>query len=114
MRVGGLSPGVLIALFEGVPQMVVCEEPHHGVQFGVHGSSGQFSVFRRGPDGTALGGKDVTIPVRFANPNVLGIAALRRKLAIQAPPLPRHTATPNFASDLLTLPRHPQPNHTPD
>jgi len=104
LRLERLSPGVLIALFEGVPEMVVCEEPHHGVQFGVHGSSGQFSVFRRGPDGTALGGKDVNIPVRQANPNVLGIAALRRILKAQAPPLPDQTGSANFAVELLNLP----------
>jgi hypothetical protein len=104
LRLERLSPGVLIALFEGVPAMVVCEEPHHGVQFGVHGSSGQFSVFRRGPDGKALGGQDVNIPVRQANPNVLGVAALRRKLKAQAPPMPDQAGSANFAVELLNLP----------
>jgi hypothetical protein len=101
LRLERLSPSVLIALFEGVPRMVICEEPHHGVQFGVHGSSGKFSVFRRGPTGTALGGQDINVPVRSANSSVLGIAALRRKLV---PPLPGQTGSANFAIELLNLP----------
>ena len=35
LRLELLSPSVLLALFDGVPQLVWCEEPHHGVQFGL-------------------------------------------------------------------------------
>ena len=35
LRLERLSPSILIALFQGVPQLVWCEEPHHGVQFAI-------------------------------------------------------------------------------
>jgi hypothetical protein len=35
LRLQRLSPGVLLALFAGVPRLVWLEEPHHGVQLGV-------------------------------------------------------------------------------
>jgi hypothetical protein len=35
---------------------------------------------------------------------VLGIAALRRKLKAQAPPMPGQTGSANFAVELLNLP----------
>lgn len=86
LRLERLSPAVLLALFAGVPKMVICEEPHHGIQFAVHGSGGAFSIFRRNDTGHALSGTgnpatdDIPVPVRKANPRVLGIAALRRAL----------------------------------
>lgn len=104
LRLERLAPAVLIALFQGVPAMVVCEEPHHGVQFGVHESSGQFTVFRRDPTGLALGGTDINVPARASNPRVLGIAALRRKAMGMVPPLPAQTGSANFAIEVLNLP----------
>jgi hypothetical protein len=102
LRLERLSPGVLIALFEGVPKMVVCEEPHHGVQFGVHESNGQFSVFRRNPGALAIGGI-VNVPVRASNPRVLALADLRRTLKKDAALAPQ-TGSASFAIELLNLP----------
>jgi hypothetical protein len=102
LRLERLSPGVLIALFEGVPTMVVCEEPHHGIQFGVHETNGVFSVFRRDATAEALVG-ETKVPVRTAKPRVLGIAALRRRLAKDAA-LPPQTGSASFAIELLNLP----------
>lgn len=103
LRLERLSPGVLIALFEGIPRMVICEEPHHGVQFGVHESGGIFSVFRRDGTAKAIGGTDIKVPVRDAKLRVLGIAALRRKLAGDGS-LPAQTGSASFAIELLNLP----------
>jgi hypothetical protein len=103
LRLERLSTGVLIALFEGIPQMVVCEEPHHGVQFGVHESGGVFSVFRRDGTAKAIGGTDITVPMRDVQRRVLGIAALRRKLKTDAA-LPAQTGSASFAIELLNLP----------
>src|SRR6185437_942432 len=36
LRLELLSPGVMIALFQGIPQLVILEEPHAVVMFGVH------------------------------------------------------------------------------
>jgi hypothetical protein len=35
LRLERLSPSVLIALFQGVPELVWCEQPHHQVEFGI-------------------------------------------------------------------------------
>jgi hypothetical protein len=51
LRLELLSPSVLLALFDGVPQLVWCEEPHHGVQFGFHVNNGVMSLDRHEPDG---------------------------------------------------------------
>lgn len=80
LRLERLSPAVLLALFEGVPEMVICEEPHHGIQFGVHEEDGVLSIFRRDEYGMAIDDDDILVPVRKANSRVLGIAALRRAI----------------------------------
>ena len=103
LRLERLAPAVMIALFEGIPKMVVCEEPHHGIQFGVHESGGKFSIFRRAPDAMALGGNSIDVPVRQANSRVLAIAALRRKLKAD-PALAPQTGSAGFAIEVLNLP----------
>jgi hypothetical protein len=107
LRLERLSPAVMIAMFQGVPKMVICEEPHHGIQFGIHEDSGQFSIFRRSNVAHALGGKDIPVPVRKSNPRVLGIAALRRNLINPmptTPALPPQTGAASFGIELLNLP----------
>ena len=44
LRVERLAPAVLLALFDGVPQVVHVEEPRAGVQFGVDETGGPGSV----------------------------------------------------------------------
>jgi hypothetical protein len=102
LRLERLSPGVLIALFEGIPAMVVCEEPHHGIQFGVHEHNGKFSVFRRNPGAVAIGGQ-IDVPVRQSNPRVLALAELRRTLK-KDNALAAQTGSASFAIELLNLP----------
>jgi hypothetical protein len=83
LRLELLSPGVLIALFQGVPQLVLLEEPHHGVQFGVH-INGTTAVYLRDPAGSQVrqGGNPINIPlpVRAANSRVVHVAELRKRL----------------------------------
>lgn len=82
LRLERLAPAVLIALFEGVPKLVWCEEPHHGVQFGVErGPNGGFAVPPRDAHGNRLSGASVRVPTRARKPRVLSIAGLRRELA---------------------------------
>lgn len=90
LRLERLSPAVLLALFEGIPEMVICEEPHHGIQFGVHEEDGVLSIFRRDEEGMAIDDPDIPVPVRQANPRVLGIAALRRAIMQADPNTPGH------------------------
>jgi hypothetical protein len=112
LRLERLSPSVLIALFEGIPKMVMCEEPHHGVQFGVHERGGEFRVFRRSRAGRAMTNLDespqeVAVPVRAAHPRVLAIADLWRTLAADAatrPSMPPQNGSAAFAIELLNLP----------
>ena len=40
MRLEQLAPSVLLAIFDGVPEIVHVDEPRHGVQFGVDGPAG--------------------------------------------------------------------------
>lgn len=112
LRLERLSPSVLIALFEGVPKMVMCEEPHHGVQFGVHEDAGVFSVFRRSDVGQAMVDaaskpKIVKVSVRKSNHRVLAVADLWRQLktdVLANPGMPQQTGSASFAIELLDLP----------
>jgi hypothetical protein len=122
LRLERLSPAVLLALFEGVPRLVWCEEPHHGVQFGVEVAPGRlpiaavlggspFAVPRRRPDGSRDTSPPppelVTAPVRAANPRVLSIAGLRRELAksrASHPEMVEQTGSAALAIQLLDVP----------
>lgn len=84
LRLELLSPSVMIALFQGVPQLVILEEPHHGVQFGVH-VNGSDAVYLRTPTGTQVLDShnnqiNVAVPFRAANNRVVHVAELRRRL----------------------------------
>ena len=84
LRLEILAPSVMIALFEGEPQMVVLEEPHHGVQFGVQPGPSGLTVPLRDPRGSqVLQNGDaipVTVPTRRQRSDVLRVAALRDAL----------------------------------
>jgi hypothetical protein len=84
LRLEVLSPSVLIGLFEGEPRMVILEEPHHGVQFGVRHRGTALAVPLRDPTGhQVLVNNDavpVTVPTRSAHRDVVRVAALRDAL----------------------------------
>lgn len=85
LRLERLAPSILVALFDGIPQLVWLEEPHHGVQFGVHrGRDGNASIFRRGatgiPEEVSPTRPEVHVPMRKANNRVVAVAELRKRL----------------------------------
>jgi hypothetical protein len=114
LRLERLSPSVLIALFEGIPQLVTIEEPHHAVQFGVQPAAGGFNIDQRHSDGTQIldgaAPNQVTrplfVPVRQANARVLSIASLRRALFARqnADGMPPQTGGASLAVEVLNPP----------
>ncbi|MEZ4466478.1 MAG: hypothetical protein R3F43_19010 [bacterium] len=95
LRLERLSPAVLIALFEGVPELVVLEEPHHGVQFGVRRGQGGVvpQVYPRRDnghlwrDGNGDLPEPVTVPLRPGGKNVVDVRALRAALHDRQTPM---------------------------
>ena len=83
LRLERLSPSVLLALFEGVPSLVWCEEPHHGVQFGFFTQGSGYTIGRNEangmPENTGLA-NDIPVPMRSGNLGVVAIRELRNTL----------------------------------
>ncbi len=112
LRLERLSPSVMLALFEGVPQLVILEEPHHGVQFGVTASGGVFRIDLRTADGHQIFNgsphpREIEVPVRAGNNRVVAVAELRKRL-FQAqgsnPSMPPQTGSASFAIEVLNPP----------
>ena len=100
LRLELLSPSVMIALFQGIPKLVILEEPHHSVQFGILDpqQNGNFRMyFAIPPDIRST--PQATIPLRdgwrtspslslfltrSSNPRVIQIARLRDALKTEA------------------------------
>ena len=111
LRLEILAPSVMIALFEGEPQMVILEEPHHGVQFGVRQGPGGLTVPLRDPHGsqvlvagTAI---PVTVPTRQQHSDVVRVAALRNALndaRAAHPAAIEQTGSASFAISVLDPP----------
>jgi len=125
LRLELLSPSVLIALFEGIPKLVILEEPHHTVQFGIldPGGNGSFHMYIRDTTGhqipapannPALGWTQnqpitIPVPVRAANSRVIHIAGLRDALQAEttAPTghtMPQQSGSAEFALEVLQPP----------
>jgi len=108
LRLELLSPSVLLALFDGVPQLVWCEEPHHGVQFGFHVNNGALSLDRHEPDGaTETTGAQVSVPLRAGGKRVVAISALRNRLHqahLGDPAMIPQNSSADFAISLLNYP----------
>jgi hypothetical protein len=102
LRLERLSPGVLFALFQGVPELVTLEEPHHGVQFGVDVSADGSRRFvpLRSKTGQILAKNqraiNVPLPRRARRPDVIDVLRLRDQLQEQAsnPPATDDGSTP--------------------
>ena len=90
MRLERLSPGVLFALFQGVPELVTLEEPHHGVQFGVDVSADGMRAFvpLRAATGQLLARSqrsiNVELPTRPGRRDVIDVKRLRDLLQQKA------------------------------
>lgn len=112
LRLERLSPSVLIALFQGVPQLVWLEEPHHGIQFGVHQSThdkSHISIYRRSPEGISedTADNEIRVPVRKHQPRVVAISALRDRLIEKRQKdsyILEQTGSAAFAIEVLQLP----------
>lgn len=87
LRIERLAPAVLFALFDGEPKLVILEEPHHGIQFGIRADGSRLSVPLRDATGTQLveNHRAVTIdvPTRANHQRVVRVAALRNQLQAQ-------------------------------
>jgi hypothetical protein len=111
LRLERLSPAVLLALFQGIPKLVILEEPHHGLQFGVVESGGGFHMDLRTADGHQIMNgnipENIVVPVRQANTRVVAVAELRKRLAAARathPQMPVVDASANFAVEVLDPP----------
>jgi hypothetical protein len=117
LRLERLAPAVMLALFEGIPRMVMCEEPHHGVQFGVSDGGNKLTLLRRNQSGEAFDlpkSKEVVVPLRAGGKRVVHVAALRQALTEAAtqpiPPaagtgtMPAQNGAGAFAIEMLDLP----------
>jgi hypothetical protein len=107
LRLERLSPSVIIALFEGVPALVWCEEPHHGVQFGVDPDGTGFSVLRHLRSGAIEQPPPppIPVPMRAGNRRVVSMAGLRRAIASTGDTnLPAQSGSAALAIELLSLP----------
>lgn len=109
LRLELLSPSVLLAMFDGIPQLVWCEEPHHAVQFGFTPQNGQFYLDRHMKSGAIEAGETpaqlVPVPMRQGAPNVVAIQQLRSQLiALGDPNLVPQTGSAALAIEMLYLP----------
>lgn len=109
LRLELLSPSVLFALFDGVPQLVWCEEPHHGVQFGFQtAAGGGYLVDRHTADGALeQNGAPLPVPMRAHASGVVDIRSLRNHLYTahnSDPNLIGQNSSADFAISLLNFP----------
>jgi hypothetical protein len=114
LRLERLSPSVLLALFQGEPKLVVIEEPHHGVQFGVDRFGTGIAVSLRDARGQLIKNPPgsstnipLPLPVRAANNRVVAVAQLRRilhQLKASHPEMPAQTGSASLAIETLNPP----------
>ena len=111
LRLEIVAPSVMIALFEGEPQMVILEEPHHGVQFGVRHLGSELAVPLRDAGGAQVRQNNdaipVTVPTRRTHTDVVRVAALRDALEaarVAHPQAIEQTGSAAFAISVLDPP----------
>jgi len=87
MRLERLAPAVLLALFDGVPEVVHIEEPRQGIQFGVRPEAGTTigaivptREFKEGGVESS-GSHNVDVPFRPGSPGVIDLRELADELA---------------------------------
>ena len=101
LRLELLSRSVLLAIFEGTPELVWLEQPHHNIEFAVNPSDeGGFFLDRHGTAGQVEPGPPIPVPVRVANNRVIAVAALRDQLAaLTGPPVLPQTGSAAFTGN---------------
>lgn len=122
LRLERLAPAVLLALFDGIPQVVQIEEPRQGIQFGVDVSPGDAGTttatlpLRNIQDATLLsqeqpppaGVQQVPVPFRRGAPGLIHVTELASRIAAQ--PATNVTAlegsvqSAEFALEMLRFP----------
>ncbi len=119
LRLERLSPSVLLALFQGVPALVWCEEPHHGVQFGVQEDRfGRPLIPVRDASGHlvisgSVANTTLPLPMRTGGRGVVAVAQLRKDIIQKdhdlssqpgMPHLPAQTGAAGYAISVLNPP----------
>jgi hypothetical protein len=114
MRLEQLAPSVLLAIFDGVPEIVHVDEPRHGVQFGVDETGGSgpgnwnYTVTVR-PDAATTGdltegtapGDQLPVPFRANAPGVIDISALQNAIVAKVGGTP---SASELALQMIRLP----------
>ena len=101
----------MIALFQGIPKMVLLDEPHHGIQFGFTPALGpqKFMLGLRDQNGQQLQSGNnpiqVPVPMRAGSRQVVDVAALWKTITNSGTPgLPPQTGGGSFALQALSPP----------
>jgi hypothetical protein len=114
MRLEQLAPSVLLAIFDGVPEIVHVDEPRHGVQFGVDEAGGSgpgnwsytLTVRRNAAvngdltESTAPGDQ-IPVPFRPNAPGVLAMSELQRQIVAK---VGGAASASEFALQMIRLP----------
>lgn len=120
LRLELLSPGVMIALFQGVPQLVILEEPHAQVRFGLHVTNSIDMIYLRDATGHQVPTPpdppptppappppppvEIALPFRSTNSRVVHVTELRRRInqaVVQHPTALNVTGSASFAIGVL-------------
>jgi hypothetical protein len=107
LRLERLSPSLLIAIFDGIPKLVWCEEPHHGVQFGVKIEAGRAVLLDRSNVGVSDISGEVQVPFRQTGRRVLHMVELRRQLTKEHAAhntMPVQNGSADLAIEVLDVP----------
>jgi hypothetical protein len=112
LRLERLSPSVLLALFQGIPELVWCEEPHHDVQFGIAETpNGTLNIPPRDGTGAMVqGAQPIPVPMRNNARRVVAVSELQRRIhqaeGNPVPPngWPNQTGAGGFAISVLNPP----------
>jgi hypothetical protein len=107
-----LAPAVLLALFDGVPEVVHIEEPRSGIQFGVHltptGQPNQFKATtapRNAHTADKLAVAEIDVPFRPGAPGVVHVTQLVKDLKnTTGTNLPTPVDSAGFAVEMLRFP----------
>ncbi|MEO8879037.1 MAG: hypothetical protein ABI446_01435, partial [Gemmatimonadaceae bacterium] len=110
LRLERLSPSVLLALFDGVPKCVWCEEPHQAMPFTFRPRfirlQTMLTIDRRISTGeNEPAGGSVAVPVRAANTRVIAVQELRNRLhRLNDPALAPQTGSAALAIECMSHP----------
>ena len=114
LRLSQVAPSVLLALFDGVPSLVVLEEPHTSVQLGlIAKTGGGFSLALRGGDGNVIEQNNaaitIDVPMRSGSESlgVVDVAALAARINTEAQTrtqIPRPVGAAVLALELIRAP----------